>query len=351
MEIKPNSVGAVVVTYNRLELLKQVLDSLLAQTRPVDHIYVVDNASSDGTAEFLAGLGNPKVSSTRMSTNTGGAGGFSYGMKWVFDEGHEWIWMMDDDACPFADCLEVLLEMNRPPSPGLRSQDGVEVGIAPVHTILVPLRITPSGENAEWAAQEINLDRPFVREFRLGWVRSLYPDLSTIPPSISIQDFTFEGPLFHRTVPGKDGFPISDLFISGDDLEYALRIRRRGLDAPVCVTGARLVRLRPSVSIGTAGNDLWRSYYVWRNLLLIQSMYARNLAMVVRPYLLFFASTIKAILTGSTTINELRVRRHAVLDSFRGNLPRRYLPEAQRSADSPPNHSAETNSGKKGVMQ
>ncbi len=52
MPNKP-SVAAVVVTYNRKVLLKECLDALLAQTRPLDSIIVVDNASTDGTRVFL----------------------------------------------------------------------------------------------------------------------------------------------------------------------------------------------------------------------------------------------------------------------------------------------------------
>jgi rhamnopyranosyl-N-acetylglucosaminyl-diphospho-decaprenol beta-1,3/1,4-galactofuranosyltransferase len=53
-ENKHETVAAVVVTYNRKELLRQCLGGILAQTRPVDAIYVVDNASTDGTDQMIA---------------------------------------------------------------------------------------------------------------------------------------------------------------------------------------------------------------------------------------------------------------------------------------------------------
>lgn len=46
-------VCAVIVTYNRKELLRECLKAVLGQTRPPDHILVVDNASTDGTLEML----------------------------------------------------------------------------------------------------------------------------------------------------------------------------------------------------------------------------------------------------------------------------------------------------------
>ena len=46
-------VAAVVVTYNRKELLMECLEALLRQTRPLQAIYIIDNASTDGTPELL----------------------------------------------------------------------------------------------------------------------------------------------------------------------------------------------------------------------------------------------------------------------------------------------------------
>ncbi|HEY7014396.1 MAG TPA: glycosyltransferase, partial [Streptosporangiaceae bacterium] len=43
-------VAAVVVTYNRRELLLESLAAVTSQTRPPDAVIVVDNASTDGSA-------------------------------------------------------------------------------------------------------------------------------------------------------------------------------------------------------------------------------------------------------------------------------------------------------------
>ena len=47
------SVAVVIVTYNRADLLSRMLDGLAVQTRPVDAIFVVDNASTDHTRDVL----------------------------------------------------------------------------------------------------------------------------------------------------------------------------------------------------------------------------------------------------------------------------------------------------------
>ena len=102
-------VCAVIVTYNRKALLKECLEAVLAQTRPPDHVLVVDNASTDGTAEMLREE-FPQVEVLRLPENQGGAGGFHEGMKRAYEEGFDWLWLMDDDTIPRPEALEALLE-------------------------------------------------------------------------------------------------------------------------------------------------------------------------------------------------------------------------------------------------
>ena len=53
MSTDVRKVAAVVVTYNRLEKLKKVLASLESQTRLPQMLVIVNNAATDGTAEYL----------------------------------------------------------------------------------------------------------------------------------------------------------------------------------------------------------------------------------------------------------------------------------------------------------
>ena len=52
------TIAAVVVTYNRLALLKECLDAISRQTYQVYKMVVVNNASTDGTTEFLQKIDN-----------------------------------------------------------------------------------------------------------------------------------------------------------------------------------------------------------------------------------------------------------------------------------------------------
>ena len=96
---------AVVVTYNRLNLLKRNI-GCLKQNKPVSSIVVVNNGSTDGTTEWLKEQTDLIVI---HQSNVGGAGGFCTGMEYAYRAGADWVWCMDDDVFPRADCLDELL--------------------------------------------------------------------------------------------------------------------------------------------------------------------------------------------------------------------------------------------------
>ncbi len=207
-------VAAVVVTYNRKELLRRGVDSLLGQSRPLDAIYVFDNASTDGTEEMIKQYSAPNLIHLRQTKNLGASGGFYHGMKIAYEAGFDWIWVMDDDVTPAPQCLERML---------LHKSEA---------KAFVPLRITPEGENSEFCSIAAYWNRPGVRCLKGPRVCDLYPDLSKIPEVIRVEDMSFEGPMFHRSIVDKVGLPRRDFFVLCDDTEYAWRIlsrRRRSL--------------------------------------------------------------------------------------------------------------------------
>lgn len=102
----------VVVTFNRYELLKECLDSLLNQTSKVD-ILVVDNASTDNTDKKIVEdgyLDHKNIIYKRLDTNSGGAGGFYFGVKYALENSYDYVWLMDDDAEPELNALELLIK-------------------------------------------------------------------------------------------------------------------------------------------------------------------------------------------------------------------------------------------------
>ena len=131
LPVENETVCAVVVTFNRKSLLRGCLKSLQNQSRALDSILVVDNASTDGTLSMLSSE-FPDVETLVLTQNEGGAGGFHEGMKRAFEMGFSWIWIMDDDGTPAPNCLELLLN----------HQIGGEEA-----QVLVPIQRDTSGRN------------------------------------------------------------------------------------------------------------------------------------------------------------------------------------------------------------
>lgn len=203
----PERVCAVVVTFKRQELLKGCLSALLSQTRPLDGILVVDNASNDGTVEMVREQ-FPSVEVLELDENSGGAGGFHAGMKHAFGQGYDWLWLMDDDGRAASDCLEQLLGASD--RPGAR----------------VPMQRDESGRFygvGQWPHFETDIT-PRI--------------LAHAQPIEGKFLFAFVGPLIHREVVEKIGLPIKEFFIWFDDVEYALRIQTKAKMPVVVVPGA-----------------------------------------------------------------------------------------------------------------
>jgi rhamnopyranosyl-N-acetylglucosaminyl-diphospho-decaprenol beta-1,3/1,4-galactofuranosyltransferase len=207
---------AVVVTFNRLELLRRLIPRL-AETPGLDEILVVDNASSDGTHAWLRAQVETSavpVHTRHLSDNTGGAGGFHDGLAWAVERGADLVWLMDDDGLPDPDCLERLLERDG----ALDFWGPVVVDEDDESRLVFPIRL-PGGtrvvhalSDAETAARD-----------------GLIPDV-VIP---------FNGVLLTRDLVERIGLPRAEFFIWGDDVEYLWRARRAGARTGT-VVGARV---------------------------------------------------------------------------------------------------------------
>lgn len=101
-----NKTVCVVVTYNRLGLLKKCIEAVKKQTFKDFDIIVVNNGSTDGTEEWLKSIKDLNVLS---QPNLGGSGGFHNGLQYAYDKGYDYFWIMDDDGEPDKECLYKLM--------------------------------------------------------------------------------------------------------------------------------------------------------------------------------------------------------------------------------------------------
>lgn len=116
--------SVVITTYNRLELLKRAIASALNQTYPCE-IIVADNASTDGTEEYVRSLGDRGVIYHRNATNIGHAGAVNAGVDIATGD---WVKFIDDDDYLAHNCLAVMAgAISRHPAAVICSSQAIQV--------------------------------------------------------------------------------------------------------------------------------------------------------------------------------------------------------------------------------
>lgn len=245
-------VVAVVVTYNRLAKLQDTLARLCASPlSELSQILVYDNASDDGTADWLAAHPDPRVVTVRSEVNCGGAGGFEHGMRAAvarFDP--DWLVLMDDDARPAPQTLAAFHASDRSP------QDAFAAAV-----------YYPDGEICD-------MNRPWVNPFAGG--RALLRTLIKRRNGFHLSAADYDGP--QRTIDGASfvglflsrraiktaGYPDGKLFIYGDDVLYTLGLSDKG--GRIAFDPA--LKFEHDCAVPNAHavlTPLWRVYYYHRN--------------------------------------------------------------------------------------
>ena len=244
-------IAAVIVTYNRKELLAENIEMLLAQTRQLDKIFVVDNCSTDGTREYLAELG--WLSSTQFvyiktTDNIGGAGGFYTGTKAAYDAGADWIILMDDDG-RMADCYTV----------------------EKLYRVAEQLYNNGVGNRKLFVNALVQQEN--LLSFKMG---NKYTVAEAVAASkdglLEGEANPFNGTMVSRELVAEIGYPNQEFFIKGDEVNY----KQRTIDVGgyiVTAVDSRYIHPRPEVfERSVLGKKVpffveapWKEYYAARN--------------------------------------------------------------------------------------
>lgn len=297
-------IAAVVVTFNRLELLQRLV-ARLREVPELDEILVVDNASGDGTGEWLASTGSTTGTSggtpllgRTLTHNRGGAGGFHDGLAWAVERGADLVWLMDDDGLPDPDCLATLLARREE----LDFWGPVVVDEADPDRLVFPIRL-PGGTRVVHRMSDV------AAAATDGVIRDV-----VIP---------FNGVLVTRELVERIGLPREEFFIWGDDHEYRLRAEREG-GRVATVVGARV--RHPSV--GELGTPMMfgRTTYNHSPSDLKHYCMARNNLLNLRDYrgwphaLAFVAKTAWFYTLTRPSLARLRLSAAAMVAGLRGDF-------------------------------
>ena len=246
---------AVIVTYNRLDKLKQTIER--SRHCSFYRTVVVNNCSSDGTAEWLDSLQDDNLVVIHSAVNGGGAGGFNLGFRYVTEQVPESDWLVcyDDDAFPVDDIAARFNALRIPPDVGS----------------LAAAVYLPDGRISEMNRPSHN---PFwhVREFigaflkgRHGFHVSNQDYLVDEPMDIDASSFVGCFIRLDNIRKGHIGLPRSELFIYADDIIYVLEARRAGFRHWFVPTIVFQHDCQTLVGQQDVYHPLWKVYYTFRN--------------------------------------------------------------------------------------
>lgn len=293
---------AVIVTYNRKELLSQNIEMLLKQTMTVDSIIIVDNCSSDGTYEYLKNCGwtTEPFLYLKTETNIGGAGGFYTGVKAAYEAGADWIVLMDDDG-RMADehTMEILYRAARKLYDENRGECKLFVNA-----------LVQKGELLSFKIDHMYT----VVEAMMAAKNGLIEGAAN----------PFNGTLISRELVSDIGYPKKEFFIKGDEVDY----KQRALDAGAyvgTVTEAKYIHPRPEtvektvlgVKVPFFVEAPWKEYYAARNftyMYKLQEWYKGIL------FELIFVKLLAVISLKCKKMETIKMLFKGVYDGWKGNL-------------------------------
>jgi GT2 family glycosyltransferase len=247
--------AAVIVTFNRLEKLKDTLEKTFSE--PFNSVVVVNNCSTDGTGEWLDTLNEPRLHIIHSPSNQGGAGGFHQGFKYAANELPECDWLVafDDDAFPLPGTLEQFSALEIP--------DDVGSVAAAVYL--------PDGRISEMNRPSVN---PFwhLKRFILTAIKGrqgfhVSDEDYNLKSHKEIDASSFVGFFLRLSLirEGRIGLPRTELFIYADDIIYVLEMRKAGVKHMFTPWLEFSHDCQTLVNQKDVYRPMWKVYYTFRN--------------------------------------------------------------------------------------
>ena len=291
------NVTAAIVTYNRVDLLKESLSAVLNQTDYLNHVIVVNNKSTDETAEYLATVTDPRVIVYNSEENLGGAGGFNKAVRLFAEETQDdYVWLMDDDTIAEPDALKYL----------------VDFIIENDHVGFVNSVVRWGSRDGHPSWMNVPAPRGFTWQYHLNQDN----------PGIEVVNSTFVSVLFSRETVAMVGLPQKEYFIWGDDMEYTNRIAdiNRGYTVvkSIVVHKSKENTIPGDIVREQDESRLWRYSYEYRNRILTARRISKH--EWLRTTINAIRFDLKAVLLGGHVKYRWQKAKMIISGTFRGLL-------------------------------
>jgi len=253
----------LIVTYNRLHKLRISINKWL--NTKVYKIVIVNNNSTDGTKEYLATISknSKRIEVINLLQNTGGAGGFYKGLKYIHNEikDYDWVVLHDDDAYPDINSIDYFMK-----------EKDVSTADAYMSAVFYPSnKISPMNMPGYFPFKNLKQAIKTILKGNNGFHIDI--NLYNQDKEIDIDFASFVGLFVSKKVIEKLGFPKKDFFIYGDDLEYTIRITKNKFK----------IKFDPKLKFfhdcetlheekRKIYKPIWKAYFTYRNGIIIYEM-------------------------------------------------------------------------------
>lgn len=299
-------IASVVVTYNRKNLLKENIDSLLIQTESTD-IIVIDNNSNDGTSQMFEEKNykdSGRIYFYKLNENIGGAGGFSKGVDIAYKMGYDLIWLMDDDGKPYNNTtLEEIVKVCE------------KIYMNERKFIINSLVLCNESELSFGLSNNIKFREDVERASNNNMI------FGKINP--------FNGTMISKELIDVIGIPNKDFFIKGDETEYSLRAKKSGA---YIATASNSLYYHPSLKkiykeilgkkIEMTNEVGWKEYYRSRNYIYINKKYNGELSVI--KYIII--RVINMLFYKEEKINKIIMSSRGIIDGIFNKMGKQVKP-------------------------
>ena len=311
------TVAAVVVTFNRKELLLKNINACYKQKRKLNKIIIIDNHSTDGTKEYIYSNLDKNhqegIDYVYLKENVGGSGGFSYGVQYAYEHGYDYIWLMDDDGRPWNE--DTLLNLT----------SYIDENKLYSQTIML---------NSLVQCDDNNLSFGEVQDGRI-----IYKKEEIKYKELKGHCSLFNGTLISKELVQKIGFPRNDYFIKGDEKEYFARTLKNNIftstivnslyfhPSPIRWDDLRVIfgkRIFNNIEPG------WKEYYNMRNVCLNNIIYESNYTWI--NFRFYLIRCFKVILFAEKKLYLLKMITTAYSHANKGYTGKYLLPNGQKNS-------------------
>lgn len=240
--VRMKKVGVVICNYNKadavLECIQCILDS---KFRDFD-LYVVDNASTDGSAERIREKFPTELELIVNPENLGGSGGFNAGLRAAYARGYSFLMCVDNDAMLDENAIGNLFGF---------LEEHQEVGMAgsKIYHLEEPAYIQQFGQKIDF--EYFCTEVPHLNMYEDG----------SMPDFIYTDSVAACSLMIRREVIDKVGFMPEENFLYWDDTEWCYLCHQAGYEVASVGTSKAL----HAMGAKKETVNTFPTYYAWRN--------------------------------------------------------------------------------------